>query len=673
MRRLDGVNLKKSRFKRRGESPLILPKHKEKNYKHSHLDIGDGSLINLKNIAKSIVWLIILSVVFYVGNQALKTQKKLLLLQDSMEKSLVSAQDYAGNGNVEGSLSELNQLKSDITKSKLIAQAWGQDISFFQYLPGRKSSLTQKEVVLTTGYDVINLSEEIREDIGALQQNSISVASNGTYNVDLELIGGRVDKIVQKVNKKMSFHRKLLKGMNGEQAQKLNNNIGSLSSRVFGIESFLNKDLPWISGSDGKEKNMLLIFQNNGELRGGSGGSLGSFGTLKFKDGKLSDISFGTNIYKIDKAFKAETHVDPPEIIKFLNPDWVMKDAGWSQDGPAAFATIEDFYTKETGKSVDGVVVLDATFFENLLSKIGAVDLPQYGKTIDEKNFRSEIETEVHDTYFDRAGGLTENEPKKILGEMMPIVLNKFFKSLSDQEKFGGLLSVINGDLEQKHLLLYLNNSSTQKMIENANWSGSVRNYDGDYLYVNNSNIAGGKSSINVSENINLETTIGSDGNVSNKLNLERNYDKDNEDKDNLNFVRLGLPQNASVAKFTPGAGNFEQMGNLGYKDGKAFWQTSEFSKIWLNFWMTTKVGKKSSLEVNYTPGYKIGLNDDFTYFILIQKQPGSLEDTVTLKINFPEGYKPVNIKNYNGQTNSATIKLNLKSDLVIKIKFEQK
>ena len=678
MRKFDSVNLKRKKFERRPEPPLVLPKESDfvfappqkRRIKYSYINVGNEHFINLKNFAKTIVWLIIIIVIVYIGKQAFKTQKSLLALQDSMEKGLEQAQSYAGNGNMEGSLGQLDQLQSDITKSKLIAQAWGQDVSYFQYLPGRKSSLTQKEVLLTTGYDVINLSREIREDISSLQKNSITISSTSSYDIDLALIGNRVSKIVKKVDKRVSVHRRNLKGMDSAQAEKIAKNLDDLSAQTLGLNAFLKNDLPWISGADGKEKNVMLIFQNNGELRGGSGGSLGSFGTLKFSNGSLSDISFGTNIFKIDKEFKTKTHIDPPDIIQFLNKDWVLKDAGWSVDGPTAFTTIEDFYTKETGKNVDGVIVLDATFFENLLEKLGPINLPQYGKEIDSKNFRSEIEKEVHDTYFDRPGGNEENEPKKILAEMMPLVMDKFFKSLSDQNKFAGILGTVNDGLSQKHVLLYLNNPDLQKMIENNNWSGKVESSQGDYLYVNNSNIDGGKSSVNMNELINLDASIGIDGMVTNKLKVERDYAIQNGDKNNINFVRLGLPQDATVGQFKPIEGNFEQFWNKGYKENKISWQTNEFSKTWLNFWMSTAENKKSQMTLDYFPGYKLTLGDSFDYQILVQKQPGSLDDTFILKLNYPNGYKPVNIKNYDAQNHSAEIKLTLKNDLNIKIKF---
>ena len=681
VRKFDGVNLKKKKFERRQEPPLVLPKEpslvfaqaQKRRNKHSYINVGNEHFFNLKNIAKTVVWLLIITAIIYIGNQALKTKRSLLALQDSMEKGLNQAQSYAGNGNMEGSLGQLDQLQADIVKSKLIAEAWGQDVSYFQYLPGRKSSLTQKEVLLTTGYDVMNLSREIREDISSLQKNSITISSTNSYNIDLSLVGNRVSKILKKVDKRVSVHRRNLKGIDSTQAEKIAFNLDQLSAETSGLETFLKDDLPWISGQDGKEKNIMLVFQNNGELRGGTGGSLGSFGTLKFSNGSLSDISFGTNIFKIDSAFKAQTHVDPPDIIHFLTPDWVLKDAGWSEDGPTGFATIEDFYTKETGKKVDGVIVLDATFFEKLLAKIGPIDLPQYGKTIDSANFRSEIETEVHDTYFDRPGGNQENEPKKILAEMMPLVLDKFFKSMSDQNKFAGILGTVNEGLSQKHVLLYLNNQNLQKMIENNNWSGKVQATTGDYLYVNNSNINGGKSSVNISESLSLDASISPDGTVANKLAIQRDYSVKDGDKNNINFVRLGLPQDTTIGQFKPIEGNFEQFWNMGYKDNKAFWQTTEFSKTWLNFWMSTAKDKTSQMALDYYPGYKLILGDTFDYQILIQKQPGSLDDICNLKIHYPDGYVPINIKNYDDKNHTAEIKLNLKNDLNVKLKFIRK
>lgn len=682
MRRFDGLNLKKKREtkeKKKEDSFLILPTFiepepsqyiREYQVKNSHINIGNSHFVTIKNIAKLIVWIIVLSTLIFLGRQAQKTQKSLLSLQDSMEKDLGMIEVYAGNGNIEGSLTQLDKLQENIVKSKLIAEAWGQDVGYLQYLPGRKSSLTQKEIILGTGYDVINLSRELLKDANSIQENSISLTETKTYTVDLSLIGKRVEKIIKKVNKKIGSYRHLLAGADSAQADKITYNLDQLSSKTSGIESFLKQDLPWLSGEDGKEKNILLIFQNNGELRGGSGGSLGSFGTLKFSDGKLSNISFGKNIFKIDQAFKAQNHIDSPEVIQFLTPDWVLKDAGWSVDGPTAFTTIEDFYTKETGEKTDGVIVLDATFFEQLLEKIGPIDLPQYGKSIDSKNFRAEIEAEVHGTYFDRPGGEEENEPKKILGEMIPLVLNKIFSSMSDQGEFAGILKSVDDGLSEKHVLLYMNNQNLQSTLEKNNWSGKVAFPAGDYLYINNSNINGGKSSVNIDETLGLDVTIDDSGKATNKLTVDRNYVVKNGDKNNINFVRLGLLPDSKISQFKPITGNFEQFWDKGYKNNQPFWQTTEFSKNWLNYWMSTRLDQTSRLEIDYDPGYTLNLGDNFVYNLMVQKQPGSLDDNIVLKIHYPIGYRPSNIKNYDAKNHSAELKLNLKSDLNIKIRF---
>lgn len=686
MKRVDGIKIRKEAEPKK-EASFKLPREEDliktaastkgeagapastgsgmRGKKQKHLNIGGHQhIFGFKNILLSLIIILVLAILIILTRQAIMTRNELLNLQDNLEKNFSIIEDFSGGGNLEQSLSEISKMQGDLSRSKLIAQAWGQDMSYFQYLPGQKSSLTEKELLLDSGYDISYFSDDLKGSLGGIKK-----AGN---QIDFTLLSNNLSAVIRDFNKKIAHYRYALKGTDSSQSTKIEGNLETLQDKITGVNDFLVKDLPWLSGSDGADKNIMIIFQNNGELRGGSGGSLGSFGILKFSGGSLNDIIFGQNIYKIDQAFKARTHIDSPEVIQFLTRDWVLKDAGWSTDGPTAFATIEDFYTKETGAKVDGVISLDATFFEMLLDKIGPINLPKYGKSIDSKNFRTEIEQEVHNTYFDRTGSMEENEPKKILAEMIPLTLDKIFDSLSDKEKAVGLLGAVNIGLVEKHILLYFNDQHFQNLIEQSNWSGTVKHSIGDYLYINNSNIAGGKSSVNIDEALNLDVTVESDGTVANKLSINRSYVSRDGTDNNVNFIRLGLPEGTKVDSFSPVSGNFQQFWAKGYKNGQVFWPTDEFSKSWVNFWMSTPSNEKSQADISYTSNYKITVVDNFAYQLLIQKQPGSLSDTVTLVIHYPVGYKPTNIKNYDKKNHSAKIKLNLKGDLNIKIKFEK-
>ena len=683
MKKFDGVNLKKKKHVK--EEPFfVLPKIVEsesameaprQDSKKSHLNIGNSHFVNIKNIARFSIFIAMLTAVLFVGSQAKKTMRSLLSLQDSMQKDMELAQVYAGNGNMEGSLDQLDKLQDSVVKSKLIAQSWGQDAGLLRYFPGRKSELTQKEIILGTGYDVINLSRELQKDLSSLQENTISLSDTNTYSVDLSSMGKKVGKIVKKVNKRINSHRHLLSGVGSAQAEKITYNLDQLSTTVSSLEVFLKRDLPWLSGDDGREKNILLIFQNNGELRGGSGGSLGSFGIAKFKDGGLDKIDFGTNIYKLDNEFvKKEAIAAPDELAPFNNGHWSMKQAGFAVDGREALDKIMWFYNKETGNSVDGAITIDTTAFVSLLDIVGPIEMPEYGKTLDASNFVRETQLEVQVDYFDRANGEAENEPKKILGDMIPRFTEKLFKGLGDSKKSVQIFAALAKSLGDKNILFNFENAEFQDRLDAQNFSGWVRPTTGDYLYVNASNVGGAKTNQLMLSDLNLSVNIAGDGNVENRLRIERTHTGDGTFPDGRaqDFMRTLIPQKSEVKSFSPTQGNFQIWHDLGYyKDGKHYVR-EEAGKNSVGFWMSLEPKEQGIAEIQYSPNYELDVTGNFTYSILIQHQPGAPVDHVNLVVSYPEGFSPTNVRNFDAQGRQVNLRFDVYKDKEIKIKFQK-
>ena len=55
-------------------------------------------------------------------------------------------------------------------------------------------------------------------------------------------------------------------------------------------------------------------------------------------------------------------------------------------------------------------------------------------------------------------------------------------------------------EVQQKHILFYFKETEAQKGIESLNFGGRIKDFDGDYLHVNNVNFAGAKSNLYIQE-----------------------------------------------------------------------------------------------------------------------------------------------------------------------------
>jgi hypothetical protein len=300
--------------------------------------------------------------------------------------------------------------------------------------------------------------------------------------------------------------------------------------------------------------------------------------------------------------------------------------------------------------------------------------MPAYNQTISADNFEQFAEYQVHEGYFQNAQNLVENEPKKILSDMMPKFLNSLFSHLSDQKSAPAIFESFDKSLKNKDITFYFDKPDFQQKINNLNYGGSVLPAIGDYIYVNNSNLAGGKSSSSVWQSINVNTSIDSSGKISDALTLTRDHKGTNTWPDgiNKNFVRLLLLSDTKINNFNPVSGSFEQFFDQGYKNDQKYWLTSEANKEAVNFWMSTKPGEESQLSLEYSPQYSVKTDADFTYVFTAQKQPGANPDQLTLNIVYPQGFTPLNVKNYDNENRKINLSFTLNQDETIKIKFKK-
>lgn len=641
--------------------------------------------INKKAIKILIFLLISVILIFLaVGIHHTKALAKNLL--NVSEEHISLSFEYIKNGDYEKAINEAEKAQESLKKLKLITQSWGQDIGFLQLIDNGNSSLVANERLLDSSYSIIQTVRSINSSFSDFSKddreisNPVTQGNNYIFNISSkkEAINKTIKNEKENLIKNKCDLEKSKKYLSKGRQKIVEEAILALSKFLNysdTIDEFVNSDLEWLSGSDGGTRKILILFQNNAELRGGSGGSLGSFGVANFSDGALVNIDFGINIYKIDKAFRQKEKIAVPDQLNWIAPEngYTLKDSGWAVDGPESFQKIIWFYEKETGEKVDGAFMIDTTAVASLLKAVGPIEMPKYEKIITDENLYKELEVEVHKNYFESDENLKENEPKKIIGDMMPIFIGKVFSSLSDKNESARVFASFSRSLRSKDITFYFKNSSFQKKMAEMNYSGGVKPAIGDYLYLNNSNIDGAKSSINLTENIRLKVMIDPNGMVSNELNYKRKHNGNGEWPDGLNknFVRMLLPENSSVTLFEPRKGSFQLFNDKGYKNSnEKFWMTGEAGKSVINFWMTTKPQEESEVLINYKPNYKIDTSDDFSYIIDLQKQPGAMSGNFDLELIYPNGFTPMNVKNYDKINKIIRLNFSTNEDKVIKINF---
>lgn len=677
MKNLDGLG-------HRGKKTELITKKVEKLNSDFLPNIAyqkkDRSNFNTEKFFNAIFTIVFIVTIIFAGKAVSEFSKikirseenRIAGYQSKIELRVKKIESKLRAGKISESISELNQLETEIYALKMYIQGMGQDIRYFQYL-SLNSEFSQKEKMLDSLYNSISSLNELKNKIADLDFTDY-FGNNGTI-LDIKSVKEKALNIIVSYKK---FSTEIRASLNllpkNQETRDLKEKFSNLEKLVLQAETFINSDLAWLSGDEKTSRNIMIIFQNNRELRGGTGGSLGSFGVARIKDGKLSKIDFGKNIYKLDTEFKSKTFVQSPSELEAFGAAWTMKQAGFAVDGKEAFDKIRWFYEQETGEKADGVISLDTDTFVSLLKITGPIDMPSYGKTLNADNFVEETMDEVQNDYFKRTGGKEENEPKKILADAMPIFLDKIFSLLKKPAEALEIADTLKQSVLEKHLIFNFDNADLQQKLDTLNATGKIISAKGDYLSINNSNLAGMKTNQNMVEAVNLDVNINSDGRIKNSLSLQRNHTGKNIWPDGLdrNYIRVIIPEGSNVSEFKPVRGNFQRYYDRGYKNGQPWWTDKEANKATINFWMSTWPGDWTKAEMEYQPNYQLNMKDDFTYRILFQRQPGAPADSVSFVIHFPENFIPEGFANYDNDNHLLKLDFKVDTDKELKINFRK-
>lgn len=359
----------------------------------------------------------------------------------------------------------------------------------------------------------------------------------------------------------------------------------------------------------------LVLFQNNSEIRP-TGGFIGSFAVVEFQNYRIKNINFNSNIYKLDSAYTADHVIPPPKpLAGIANNRWSLRDANFNVSFPEAAKDVEWFYEQESGDKVDGIITVNASLIRDIVKITGPIKLENSGTTITSDNFFTALTTQIENDYYQNTDNKIVNEPKSILAEMMPLV----FKKTLAISKIKLSQLAINA-LKSKDIMFYSNNTDLQNEILKKNWGGNVNDTSGDYLYVNNANIGGGKSSLNVLEDINYKVT-GSGGSYLGALTLTKTHIGSGTwpDQYNHNWTKVLVPEGSQL-----------QSAQLNGKDVTAQIESGiEAGKSYFAIFIDTIPGTSSVLKLTYHLPKNVS-----KYQLLVQKQSGALGDTMQISLD---------------------------------------
>lgn len=391
------------------------------------------------------------------------------------------------------------------------------------------------------------------------------IMGDDTY--DLSLYTDNISAILDRIHTDFGFLQSDINELNDLGGRKLKEyltnakiDISEHKNKVYATKLFSSR-LSILLGMD-KPMKYLILFQNNMELRP-TGGFIGSFATMTFDKGRMSEIVV-SDVYSADGQLKG--HIDPPEPIRaYLGEGgWYMRDANWDPSFPDSAVKIEWFLNKEVGTEVDGVIAIDLSFVKSLLKITGPINLIDYNKTIDMDNLFTMTQEEVESDFF--PGSIKKASFMTSLSKQLILELQ-----LLRNDKYFILFKEIYKALEERHLQIYLHDFNAQESIKNLGYSGSVdmetncglRCFSDKYSLID-ANLGVNKSNLYIkrSQEINLEV---SKQKISHELLVTyENLAKEAVGNSGVykSYTRLVLPVNAIVSgvRLYDITGNYEDL-----------------------------------------------------------------------------------------------------------------
>lgn len=273
--------------------------------------------------------------------------------------------------------------------------------------------------------------------------------------------------------------------------------LSSLSGLRFFIPRYFD-----LAGGPFSEKNYLVLFQNDNELRP-TGGFISAYGIARFKNGFFN----GIEINDVFGDIADHEYIDPPYPQKELldgqfYQGYTFRDANWYPDFPQSVSELMRLYRLTDSKAnFDGVIAVNLKNLEDLLEILGKVEV--WNLEFTSGNVFELLEYSLHNIDYHNVEQVAER--KNILG---PLAKELIKKSMFSPLKWRQISDMVVRNLNEKQIQLHFFNTSLQNAIHEKGWSGTWPKPTGDFLAVVEANLAGMKSDRYINRDVDYRLEI---------------------------------------------------------------------------------------------------------------------------------------------------------------------
>lgn len=274
--------------------------------------------------------------------------------------------------------------------------------------------------------------------------------------------------------------------------------------------------LPSITGSteEGRRK-YLVLFQNDNELRP-TRGFLTAYAIINMENGKV-EAEKSDDIYELDLKVPNKGPI-PEKLGKYLTSErrLNLRDMNISPDFRLSMDDVVGTYKTVKGEpqDIDGIIAVDTEVLTALLRVLGPVNVN--GQTFSaETTAACDCPQVVYalSEIITRPTPYLRDDRKGILGPLMREILFKVYGGNKSQLPM--IVQTGFEALQGRHLQMYFFNEEDQKAAELINGAGRMTPpaENQDFLAIINANLAGAKSNLFITYDVEQEVTRG-DGTI---------------------------------------------------------------------------------------------------------------------------------------------------------------
>ena len=448
---------------------------------------------------------------------------------------------------------------------------------------------------------------------------------------------------------------------------------------------------PGLLGADPAEgpKTYLLLVENEDELRP-TGGFITSAGNLVVSNGQVISLDFEEAGELEDWSKPYPTA--PWQLQQYMNSQvLILRDSNWFTNFPTAAMWAEYLYAYTHAHSVDGVIAFDQQFLVMLLRQIGPLDVEGASYPITDANvieFMRQAKTPPSE------GPIPVDWYRKaFIGNIADAVLKELINGQSHDWR--GLAQVMVQALNERHLLLQFDDPTLTALIAERGWDNAVQPGDDDFLMVTDTNIGFNKTNAVVTASLVYDVDLTdlsapkSTLVVTHKNNASQDVPCIQWDSGQIsgeedypinrcywNYLRVYKQQDSKLLEASPHAipGSWMLLGEA----VPAQVDELEEEIVGVQGFGTLLVvpgGQEIQTDFGFALPPSVVLHGDgsgqYTYRLIVQKQPGTLADPLVIRVHLPKRYSLESITmDAVIQNNILLINTDLRTDVELKLVF---